>query len=88
MYTWKYACLRFLCSALLTVIHQNKNYQPDKILTNNNKMLNTIGAIGLFLHHLTSPFSNPIFYLAPCLSGVAFGKTTYALYRKYFPVAN
>jgi len=87
LYTYNYSQLRFLFSAGAAFFLQDKRKNPQgPILSTFNYALNIIGALGLFLHRVSYPLSNPFFYLAPCLSGVAITKTAYALYRKYFPV--
>jgi hypothetical protein len=86
---YKYAFFRFIVPAVITLIIENKFKQPEgPIISTNNLSLNIIGAVGLVLHKITYPFSNPLFYFAPILSGYSFAKTMYALYRSHFPVIN
>lgn len=87
LFAYKYAFLRFTFTAFLTFVLENKNQQPPKpIISSNNLALNIIGAVGLLLHKISYPLSNPFFYLAPMLSGYSFAKTMYALYRDFYPL--
>lgn len=87
LFAYEFAFSRFAVSAIITLALENKFKQPTgPIMTSNKLALSTIGALGLLLHKITSPFSNPFFYLAPVLNGVAFSKAAYALYRSYFPI--
>lgn len=88
LFTYKFAFLRFMVSALITYYFENKLYQPQgPIISTHNLALSTMGAMGLALHKISYPLSNPFFYFAPILSGCAFSKTIYALYRSYFPIS-
>jgi hypothetical protein len=79
----KYAFLRVFFSAMITLVFIN-NFEISKqpsVISSTDRILNIIGATGLLLHRLFYPLSNPLFYFAPILSGVALSKSAYSLYR-------